>query len=171
MNCDSQHEPKGADEWDSWLQLQAPRLLLFARQQTRSEADAHDLVQEAVVEAWELTKGAPPGAGLVFSIIRRRAIDLGRREDRRLKREAAALAGGEPDWFAPEIEDRERGRLLQDALGRLPEIQRSVVTLKVWGGLTFAEIAETLDIPANTAASRYRYALEELRQFTKEVFA
>ena len=79
MNCDSQHEPKGADEWDSWLQLQAPRLLLFARQQARSEPDAHDLVQEAVVEAWEFAAGSPPSAGLVFSIIRRRAIDLGRR--------------------------------------------------------------------------------------------
>lgn len=171
MNSDSVHDRPGPDDWDEWIQFQAPRLLLFARQQTRSEPDAHDLVQEAVVEAWELTKGAPPVAGLVFAIIRRRAIDLGRREDRRIKREAAAQAVGEPEWFAPEIEDRERGRLLQDALSRLPEMQRSVVTLKVWGGLTFSEIAETLDIPANTAASRYRYALEELRSFTKEVFA
>ena len=171
MNSKSQHESSGADEWDSWLALQAPRLLLFARQQSRSEPDAQDLVQEAVVEAWELTQGTPPGAGLVFAIIRRRAIDLGRREDRRLQREAASQPVGEPGWFAPLIEERERGRLLQAALSRLPEVQRSVVTLKVWGGLTFAEIAETLDIPANTAASRYRYALEELRQFTKEVFA
>ena len=41
---------------------------------------------------------------------------------------------------------------------------REVVTLKTWGGLTFAEIAEALEIPANTAASRYRYGLEELRR-------
>ena len=41
---------------------------------------------------------------------------------------------------------------------------REVVTLKTWGGLTFAEIAEALEIPANTAASRYRYGLEELRK-------
>jgi RNA polymerase sigma-70 factor (ECF subfamily) len=55
-------------------------------------------------------------------------------------------------------------------LNHLPEIQRSVVTLKVWGGLTFAEIASALEIPANTAASRYRYALAELRKLTKEIF-
>ncbi len=42
--------------------------------------------------------------------------------------------------------------------------------LKIWGGLTFDEIAEALDIPANTAASRYRYGLAELRKLTKEVF-
>jgi RNA polymerase sigma-70 factor (ECF subfamily) len=54
---------------------------------------------------------------------------------------------------------------------QLPDIYREVVTLKVWGELTFAEIAESLDIPANTAASRYRYGLEELRKLTKEVLA
>jgi RNA polymerase sigma-70 factor (ECF subfamily) len=50
------------------------------------------------------------------------------------------------------------------------DIYREVVILKVWGELTFAEIAEALDIPANTAASRYRYGLEELRKITKESF-
>jgi RNA polymerase sigma-70 factor (ECF subfamily) len=81
-----------------------------------------------------------------------------------------AQEAASPEWFAPEIEDRERARLLQTALGRLPAEQRQVVTLKIWGGLTFAEIAGALDIPANTAASRYRYALEELRKWTKEIF-
>jgi len=46
-----------------------------------------------------------------------------------------------------------------------------VVTLKIWGELTFAEIAEALEIPANTAASRYRYGLAELRKLATEIFA
>jgi RNA polymerase sigma-70 factor (ECF subfamily) len=49
-------------------------------------------------------------------------------------------------------------------MSKLHENYREVVTLKTWGGLTFAEIAEALEIPANTAASRYRYGLEELRK-------
>ncbi len=157
--------------WDQWLAQSTPRLLLFARQQTRCEADAHELVQDAVVEAWrQQPDGAPPASGLVFGLIRRRAIDLARRNNRRSNRETVAQESAPPDWFAPEIEDRERARLLQDALNQLPEIQRSVVTLKIWGGFTFAEIAGALEIPANTAASRYRYALEELRKLTKEIF-
>jgi RNA polymerase sigma-70 factor (ECF subfamily) len=75
------------------------------------------------------------------------------------------------DWFDTSVEDRERNQLIQDAMSRLPEMYREVVTLKVWGGLTFAEIAETLGIPANTAASRYRYGLIELRKLTREVLA
>ncbi len=46
----------------------------------------------------------------------------------------------------------------------LPDAQRDVLTLKFWGGLTFAEIATTLDIPQGTAASRYRLALASLKQ-------
>jgi RNA polymerase sigma-70 factor (ECF subfamily) len=45
----------------------------------------------------------------------------------------------------------------------LPEEQRTVVVLKVWGELTFQEIATTLDAPLNTVTARYRYALEKLR--------
>ena len=56
-------------------------------------------------------------------------------------------------------------------MSRMSENFREVVTLKVWGGLTFAEIATTLGIPANTASSRYRYGIEELRRLTKEVLA
>jgi RNA polymerase sigma-70 factor, ECF subfamily len=48
-------------------------------------------------------------------------------------------------------------------LQKLPLEQREVVALKIQGRLTFQQIAEALGISANTAASRYRYALEKLR--------
>ena len=150
----------------------APAFLLFARQQSRCEADAQDLVQEAVVESWRRrAHDAPPPRGFVFATIRRRAIDLARSSDRRAGREAAASLDLSPPWFEPLVEERERTRLIQDAMRELPAIHREVVTLKVWGGLTFAEIAEALDIPANTAASRYRYGLDQLRKSTREVLA
>jgi RNA polymerase sigma-70 factor (ECF subfamily) len=38
-----------------------------------------------------------------------------------------------------------------------------VVHLKLWEGLTFEAIARLLDIPPNTAASRYRYGIDKLR--------
>ncbi|MBM4049994.1 MAG: sigma-70 family RNA polymerase sigma factor, partial [Planctomycetes bacterium] len=52
----------------------------------------------------------------------------------------------------------------QDALMALPEEQREVVLLKVYGRLTFAEIADVIHASPNTAASRYRYAVEKLRR-------
>ena len=171
VNGVGQNDTEASSGWDQWLVRHAPKFLLFARQQTRCEADARELMQDAVVEAWRLCKiDALPGTGLVFGLIRRRAIDLARRNDRRAARETIAHEELPANWFEPDIEDRERARLLQTALEQLPASQREVVTLKIWGELTFAEIAEALEIPANTAASRYRYALEELRTITKEVF-
>ncbi len=161
--------PKQAD-WRRWLENHASKFLLFARQKTRCEADAQDVVQEAVVEAAQrLNNGEPPAVALVFATIHRRAIDLGRRDQRRAGREMASAKHEPEAWFDTGVEERERAQLIQDAMNRLPEIYRAVITLKIWGELTFAEIAEILNIPANTAASRYRYGLEELRKITKEV--
>jgi len=158
-------------DWEQWLAQQAPRFLLFARQQTRFEVDAHDLVQEAVLECWRRqASGAIPTAGLIFATIRRRAIDLGRSENRRAVREGTAANDAAQDWFEGDIEARERNRLIQAAMQKLPEMYREVISLKVWGELTFAEIAAALEIPANTAASRYRYGLVELRKHTMKDF-
>ena len=52
---------------------------------------------------------------------------------------------------------------LAHALASLPPEQREAVGLKIDGGLTFAEIGAVTGISPNTAASRYRYALEKLR--------
>ncbi|HLH55535.1 MAG TPA: RNA polymerase sigma factor [Verrucomicrobiae bacterium] len=157
-------------EWQSWLELHSAKFLLYARQKARSEADAQDLMQEAIIEAARRIGGDnPPAPALVFATMHRRAIDLARQDDRRRARELAAAPGAD-SWFDTEIEDRERARTIQVAMQKLPEIYREVITLKVWGELTFLEIAETLNIPANTAASRYRYGLQELRRLSREVF-
>ena len=170
VNSGLKNETPARSDWEQWLAQHAPRLLLFARQQTRFEADAQDLVQEAVVECWRRqASGEPPAIGMVFATIRRRAIDLGRSQDRRAGREAVAASEIPERWFDGGVEDRERNLLIQEAMSKLPDIYREVITLKVWGELTFAEIAEALEIPANTAASRYRYGLVELRKRTNEV--
>ncbi len=162
--------PTHAD-WRRWLDEHAPRFLLFARQQARSGADAQDLVQDALVEACgRAGKPLPPAPALVFATIRRRAIDQARREDRRAQRESAT-APEQTAWFDTGVEERESATLVQDAMNKLPDTYREVITLKVWGELTFAEIGTALGIPANTAASRYRYGLEELRKLTKGVLA
>ncbi|MFH1074538.1 MAG: RNA polymerase sigma factor [Candidatus Firestonebacteria bacterium] len=57
-----------------------------------------------------------------------------------------------------EVEDLER------ALLKLPLEQREAVFMKEYQALTFKEIASILNIPEDTANSRYRYALEKLRK-------
>ena len=63
-----------------------------------------------------------------------------------------------------EVEKDDNRQKIRMALGRLPENQCEVVVLKIWEGMTFAEIAEVLGKSPNTVASRYRYAMEKLQQ-------
>jgi RNA polymerase sigma-70 factor, ECF subfamily len=158
------------ETWERWLSEHGPRFLMFARQQTRSEADAQDVMQEAITEAWNRRRNdTPPPLGVTYAAIRHRAIDLARSDRRRVVREQSAAQAESPSWFDPAYDEREQRELIQRALTQLPEGQREVITLKLWGGLTFDEIGQALEIPPNTAASRYRYAIAELRKRTSEV--
>jgi RNA polymerase sigma-70 factor (ECF subfamily) len=53
---------------------------------------------------------------------------------------------------------------LMPALASLPIEQQEVIAMKINSELTFAQIADILHVSPNTAASRYRYALEKLRR-------
>ncbi len=75
---------------------------------------------------------------------------------------SAAVAA--PGLAEATIEPRLDAIVVRDALAQLPAEQAEVVVVKTWHELTFTEIGEVLHIPANTAASRYRYGLAKLRE-------
>jgi RNA polymerase sigma-70 factor, ECF subfamily len=162
------------ESWKPWFAKHGSRLLMFARQQTRTETDAEDVLQDAMVRLWksdmiELSEegSRDPSLAAAFTHIRRAAIDQARKNIRRANREDRAMEMDEYSdivWFDNTLEQDERASQIEAALKTLPEYYREVISLKIWGDLTFEEIAETLDIPMNTAASRYRYALEKLRR-------
>ena len=167
-NDDQPMEPAARQLWQQWVCEHAPRVLLFARQQVRQEADAQDIAQEALVEAWRRAGGdGPPPPALVFATVRRRAIDLAREGDRRSAREQVACEN--IPQFDTSATARETGETIEHAMKAIPDIYREVITLKIWGELTFEEIASVLAIPANTAASRYRYGLAELRKHAQGI--
>ena len=168
---------KPGASWGEWLRENGSKLLLFARQQTRSHADAEDVLQEALVKLAKKVNdgtfdgGQPAWLPYVYTSIRRCAIDLGRKDDRRTLREEKVEAdrqihtGGKVDpWFESTAADDESRVFLEEGLKELPEKFSEVIVLKIWGERTFAEIGEALKISQNTAASRYRYGLEALRK-------
>lgn len=151
------------DDWKVCFAEAAPGLVLFARQFVRSIADAEDIVQEAFVRFWR--KQHPiENRALLFATVRSISLDLLRRDARRARREAEAIA--EADQSVPPQLDTasESQRALAAAIDLLPAEQREVLVMKVWNELTFADIATVLEISPNTAASRYRYALVALKK-------
>jgi RNA polymerase sigma-70 factor (ECF subfamily) len=154
-------------DWSELLGQHGPALLLYARQWTGNHADAEEAVQNGFLRFWRAPcSGNVPAVPLLFTAVKRAAQDLQRADARRAARETkAAESLYETDsMFSRNGHDSDRTRLLEDAVRSLPEDQREVVVLKLWSDLTFKEIAAALDIPQNTAASRYRYALETLRR-------
>lgn len=77
----------------------------------------------------------------------------------RNKSDHAAL-DDQVSWFQHREGNREEELALQSALGELPEDQRATVIMRIWGGMTLEEVGDATEVPLSTAASRYRYALE-----------
>ena len=155
-------------EWEQCFAELAPRLVLYARQLTPNLADAEDVVQNAFVRWWRrFPKGDREHVPLLFAAVRTIALDLRRGSMRRSRRENEsylAEEAREPGYFDATAEQNDLSRLVSKSLESLPEEQREVVTLHLWGGLTFAEIAETVGASINTIAARYRYALKALQR-------
>src|SRR6266516_363543 len=150
------------EDWKSCFSEVAPGLLLFARQWVQSAADAEDVVQEAFVKFWRRNHKIENRA-LLYAAVRSITLYFIRRDRRRARREASAFAEAEPA-MEPQFEwEDETQSALAAAVGSLPHDQREVLVLKIWNELTFNEIAGTLEISQNTAASRYRYALANLK--------
>jgi RNA polymerase sigma-70 factor, ECF subfamily len=136
---------------------------------TGSREEAEDTVQElftSLVRSRRHLPGTRNLKGYLFASLRRAAIRVtSTAGPRAAAHDATAEHASEPD---SQRATSDRAGQLERAVAALPTEQREVISLKIDGGLTFAEIAAVLEISPNTAASRYRYALEKLRALIKE---
>lgn len=143
----------------------ARRLLRVAGAMLADPGEAEDAVHDvfvALARGRERLRYVEDLDAYVFASLRHAiAARIERRqlERRHLERIASMPA---PARQSPEAADEGE---LAAALASLPSEQREIVVMKIDGGLTFAQIAQVLGIRPNTAASRYRYALEKLRKF------
>ena len=155
----------------------APSLFAFLLNFTRDENDTRDLLQEIFVKIARepgLVENVHNERAFLIRLGHNLAIDLIRRRGSR-ERTKENFAAETISIFAPASDPDEEffRQELSVALEDLPEEQRAVVHLKLWEGMTFDAIADALEISPNTAASRYRYGLDKLRErlrpFYKEI--
>jgi len=97
-----------------------------------------------------------PPAPYLYRAVRNAALNVVRNRSR-----DAQLDDG---WLESPAGMGVEGIVLQSALRELPEEQREMIVLRVWGQMSFDEAAATLGISPKTAASRYRYGLLKLRE-------
>ena len=152
----------------------AQPLYAFLLNLTRDEADTRDLLQDVFIKIArnpERLSGVCDERAFLIRLAHNAAIDLIRRRGAR-ERTKKGFAAEITSPFAPGNDPDENTfrDQLADALAELPPEQRAVVHLKLWEGLTFEAIAAALEISPNTAASRYRYGLDKLRERLRPIY-
>ena len=136
----------------------APALLLYARQWP---GNGEDLVHDAFVK---LARQSPPPARVLpwlYRVVRNTALAAHRAAVRRRRREG--VTGAPEVWFAA-VDDQLDA---QEAVRRLAVLAlelREVIVARIWGGLTFEEIAKLVGCSLPTAHRRYQAGLTELRE-------
>ena len=142
-----------------------------------NETEAEDVLQDSFAQAfrqaarYDSRRGAV--AAWLLTIARSRAID--RLRARRTRVEAHAgevhaideMPDAQPD-AASTMLDEERSRLVRQALGELPMLQRMAIELAYYEGLSHTEIAERLEQPLGTVKTRIRLGLLKLRDVLTE---
>ncbi|MDP1631739.1 MAG: sigma-70 family RNA polymerase sigma factor [Caulobacter sp.] len=135
-----------------------PRLRRFARALAGHRADADDLVQIAVERALARRSQWIAGTRLdnwTMRIMKNAWIDEARSRNR--KRTVAVgddFLDSVSDPAAASADMRVEAMAIRQAMARLPDDQRVAVALVLVEGLSYAEAAEVLEIPAGTLTSR-----------------
>ena len=148
---------------DELLRRHYDRLYAVCRRVAGNDADAADGCQEALLA---IVRGLPNFDGRAtfktwsYRVATNACLDEIRRRNRR---PLAVVDTPEPDSDEPLLDERASDRItLDDALEQLTEEFRLPVVLRDVGGMDYADIAETLVIPAGTVRSRIARGRKQL---------
>jgi RNA polymerase sigma-70 factor (ECF subfamily) len=147
----------------------APLLHGVVLKVVRDPAQSEEVTQEAFVELWRLAPRYDATRGSVKSwaatLAHRRAIDRVRSEQasrERTEREGQKRPIQSPD-VAEQVVANIDGTRVRKALERLTEIQRQAVELAYFGGHSYREVAQLLDVAEGTIKTRIRDGMIRLR--------
>lgn len=141
-----------------------PRLRRFARSLANSVQDADDLVQLAIERALSRSEQLRPQGQLsswMFGILRNAWIDEARARGRRTKLFVAPELG--ENVADPAASSQADTLSVQDAMARLPDEQREVISLVLVEGLSYKEAAEIVGVPVGTVTSRLARGRDSLQ--------
>lgn len=151
-----------SDRLAVWYDACSDALALYARAWLGRD-DAQDAVQAAFVRLMGQSIAPTDVKAWLFRTVRNEAITrLRRRQCRR--RHDRRLSSQQSLWFEGRSDDLIDGRRAQEILETLPEAQREVVLLRIWGQLSLQQIAEIVGSPVSTVHSRYKTALAAIKE-------
>ncbi len=158
---------KGVCALGPMYDLVATRLLRYSSTITKTREEAEDVLQSSLLrlarKPKQLSSASRPWSYLL-RLVRNEAYD------QLYRKKTAGQLEAFPQLTDPvevSLDSWERHESVHQAIQQLPVAQAEVVTLKIWEGMSFREIAEVTDEPLHTIASRYRYAMGKLAALLK----
>ena len=145
----------------------------------KSHEEAEDVIQESFVKAYislKKFKGESSFYTWLYRIVYNMSIDVTRRKARRggeafeydEGRDGGEQTGrplrGSVEGPAEALQRRETGKRIQQAMDQLSEEHRTVVVLREFEGMSYDDIAESMDISRGTVMSRIHYARKHLQK-------
>jgi len=154
----------------------APRLLSHARRQLGNDAQAQEMVQEAMTKVWLKAHLYHPDKGRVstwvFTVARNVSYDMMRRAQARPEHPSAEDLYLEPamdsEMEADQLDQPVLRQQLEQYCRHLPPKQLQVVTMIYFEDRSHQEVADALGVPLGTVKSRLRLALNRIRELLDE---
>jgi RNA polymerase sigma-70 factor (ECF subfamily) len=145
-------------------------LLALAHRVLGAPSEAEEVVQETFLQVWDKARTYDPARSSVSTWLvllgRSRAIDR-LRSRRAGERAGEALRTQSPKHASPsgpaDVLFRERRERVREELAALPLVQRDVLEMAFYEGLTQTEIAERTGLPLGTVKTRTLLAMKKLR--------
>jgi RNA polymerase sigma-70 factor (ECF subfamily) len=147
----------GREEVQTFYQEHGSALLLYACSLLDRKHAAEDVLHLVFMKLLEQNTMPEEPRPYLLRAVRNAALNVMRQESKDVD-----VTDIEP-WFEAPPQDHAANVTLKSELMQISVEQRQVLVMHIWGGLSFEEIGRVLDIPANTSASRYRYAIQRLR--------
>jgi RNA polymerase sigma-70 factor, ECF subfamily len=160
------------DAFGELVQRYISTISILAYQKTNHRSEAEDIAQEAFVRAYralETLKDPAKFGGWIYNIAFRLCLDYLRKKSSRRpvisfdELEAKGLEPYEPDRGKEQRDIEERSQSLKEAIDKLPDLYRLVVTLRYMNKMSYKDIADHLNEPEGTIANRLHRATRLLK--------
>jgi RNA polymerase sigma factor (sigma-70 family) len=144
----------------SLVDRHGPPLILYARQWCQAP---EDVVQEAFIKLVGLRTPPRDAVPWLYKVVRNAALDAGKMARRRQQRERAVA---KPErWFVEENVEGIDAEAAVAALEQIPGEHREAIVARLWGGLSFEDIASISGSSASTAFRRFTAALKNYADY------
>lgn len=165
-------QPSRQREAFTWMvQRLTPSLYWRVRRMVVNHEDANDVLQNALIKAWthmESYKGDSRFSTWLHRIVINEALDFLRRQ-----RSMATMGEGEVDKLVdkliadPHFDGGRAEALLQTAIAQLPDVQRTVFTLRYYDEMKYSEMSQVLNTSEGALKASYHIALRKVVDYVK----